>query len=419
MILYLNEYIVMRRKLFLLLGLYGWVMGWACTSAVVSGRATPDGRPLLWKHRDTDFLQNHVEYVRGECYNFIAVVNSADYPLKKEAWIGVNTAGFALMNTQSYNLVEVKDGEERGVANGRAIHRALEICATADDFRHYLDTIQKPSGIEANFGVIDAQGGAVMFEVDYNGYKAYDANDPQVAPGGYVARTNFSVSGMYGPGAGVVRYQEAVRVLDSLSRWKKVTPGRIFTDLSRSFHNCLLDVDLRQPPFTGDDASGWFVDQDFIPRGSTSCSVVVQGVKPGEDAGLSTMWTLLGYPPTGIAVPLWVDACLPDVVRMDDTLGTAPLSYGSLRLKAKVFGLKWGMGSERYLHWALLYNRAGRGYMQLLAPVEERIRIQAETLLEKWRREGHRNGSDMRTFYESLVKDESRNLFNELYNINQ
>ena len=405
----------MKRKLLLLLGLCGWMLGWACTSAVVSGRATPDGRPLLWKHRDTDFLRNHVEYVRGERYDFIAVVNSADYHLKKEAWIGVNAAGFALMNTQSYNLVDVQDGEERGVANGRAIHRALEVCATVDDFRHYLDTIRKPSGIEANFGVIDARGGAVMFEVDYDGYKAYDANDPQVAPDGYVARTNFSVSGTYGPGAGVVRYQEAVRVLDSLSRRKNVTPGRIFTDLSRSFRHCLLGIDLRQPPFTGEEASGWFVDQDFIPRSSTSCSVVVQGVKPGEDAGLSTMWTLLGYPPTGVAVPLWVDAQLPDGVRKDSALGTSPLSYYSLRLKDKVFGLKWGMGSERYLHWALLYDEEGGGYMQRLAPLEERIGRQGVALLEKWRREGHRDKRDMRAFYDALAKDEAWHLFEELY----
>ena len=33
----------------------------ACTSAVVSGKVTPDGRPLLWKNRDTDFMRNHQE----------------------------------------------------------------------------------------------------------------------------------------------------------------------------------------------------------------------------------------------------------------------------------------------------------------------------------------------------------------------
>ena len=29
-----------------------------CTTAVVSGSATPDGRPLLWKNRDTDEANN-------------------------------------------------------------------------------------------------------------------------------------------------------------------------------------------------------------------------------------------------------------------------------------------------------------------------------------------------------------------------
>lgn len=79
----------------------------ACTSAVVSGKVTPDGRPLLWKNRDTDFMQNHIDYVKGEKYNFIAVVNSANTYLK-EAWMGTNSSGFALMNTQSYNLVDVR-----------------------------------------------------------------------------------------------------------------------------------------------------------------------------------------------------------------------------------------------------------------------------------------------------------------------
>ena len=94
----------------------------ACTSAVVSGKVTPDGRPLLWKNRDTDFMQNHIDYVKGEKYNFIAVVNSANAYLK-EAWMGTNSSGFALMNTQSYNLVDVKGDEERGAANGRVIYR--------------------------------------------------------------------------------------------------------------------------------------------------------------------------------------------------------------------------------------------------------------------------------------------------------
>lgn len=413
----INNCLNMKNILLLTALLVAWLTPvLACTSAVISGKATPDGRPLLWKHRDTGFLKNHVEYVRGEKYDFIAVVNSADFHRKREAWIGTNSAGFALMNTQSYNLVDMNDDEEeRGAANGRVIYRALEVCATVDDFRHFLDTISKPSMIEANFGVIDAQGGAVMFEVDYYTYKVYDANDPAVAPAGYVARTNFSVSGTHGIGAGVVRYQEAEQLLAPMAGNRQVTPQRIFGDMARSFHNCVLGIDLKQPPFTATDASGWFVDQDFIPRSSTSCSVVVQGVKPGECAELTTMWTVLGYPPTGVAVPLWVNEALPAMVKMDATLGTSPLSYWSLKLEERVFCLHAGMGSSRYMHWATLYNGQGQGYMQLLAPVEAENFKLTEPVLERWRKNNRIDRKEMQALYSRLDNPGLWKMYRDLF----
>lgn len=413
-----HTHLLDMKNILLLLGLLAGAVtsAFACTSAVISGKATPDGRPLLWKHRDTGFLKNHVEYVRGEKYDFIAVVNSEDFYQKREAWIGTNSAGFALMNTQSYNLVDMNDDEEeRGAANGRVIYRALEVCATVDDFRHFLDTIAKPSMIEANFGVIDAQGGALMVEVDYYAYKVYDANDPAVAPAGYVARTNFSVSGTHGIGAGVVRYQEAERLLGPMAGNRQVTPQRIFSDVARSFHNCVLDIDLKQPPFTGAGASGWFVDQDFIPRSSTSCSVVVQGVKPGERAELTTMWTVLGYPPTGVAVPLWVDEVLPAMAKMDATLGTSPLSYWSLRLEERVFRLHAGMGSGRYMHWATLYNGQGQGYMQLLAPVEAENFKRTEPVLERWRENNRMDRKEMQALYRRLDNPGLWKMYRDLF----
>lgn len=363
----------------------------ACTSAVVSGKVTPDGRPLLWKNRDTDFMRNHIDHVKGEKYTFIAVVNS-DNAYLKEAWMGTNSAGFALMNTQSYNLEEPKDGEERGAANGRIIYRALEVCATVEDFCLFLDTLSKPSYIEANFGVIDAKGGAAMFEVDNQKYVMYDANNPKDAPYGYIARTNFSFAGRVNEGAGYVRYMEADRVLMKASATGCITPQFIFNDLSRSFRNCMLDIDLRSGAYNRPQASGWFVDQDFIPRSSTSCSVVVQGVRPGENAELTTMWTLLGYPPTGVAVPLWVknaDKLLPLIVCYDKECKAAPLSDWSLRLADRVFSYKQGMGTRRYLNWERLYSTArGDGYMTMLAPVEDEVFRTTKPLLDEWHRKG-------------------------------
>lgn len=378
----------------------------ACTSAVISGKVTPDGRPLLWKNRDTDFMRNHVAYVKGEKYNFIADVNSANFPDLKEAWIGVNSVGFSLMNTQSYNLVEVTDGEERGTANGRIIYRALEVCATVEDFCHFLDTITKPSMIEANFGVIDANGGAAMFEVDYHKYIMYDANNSKDAPCGYIARTNFSFAGEVNQGAGYVRYMEADQVLMKASATGGITPQGIFNDLSRSFHNCMLGIDLKSGDFNLPQGSGWFVDQDFIPRSSTSCSVVVQGVKPGEKAELTTMWTLLGYPPTGIAVPLWVkdaDTLLPPMVCLDKGRAAAPLSDWSLRLSEKVFCYNQGMGTDRYMNWERLYSPAeGDGYMTRLAPVEDEVFRRAMPLLDNWRKQGSINTKEMQVLYKEF-----------------
>lgn len=377
----------------------------ACTSAVVSGKVTPDGRPLLWKNRDTDFMRNHIDYVKGEKYDFIAVVNS-DNAYLKEAWMGTNSAGFALMNTQSYNLVDVKDGEERGAANGRIIYRALEVCATVEDFCHFLDTISKPSYIEANLGVIDAKGGAVMFEVDYQKYIMYDANNPKDAPYGYVARTNFSFAGKVNEGAGYVRYMEAEQVLMKASATGSITPQFIFNDLSRSFRNRMLDIDLRNGAYNRPQASGWFVDQDFIPRSSTSCSVVVQGVKPDEKAELTTMWTLLGYSPTGIAIPLWVksaDKLLPELVRFSKECKAAPLSDWSLRLADRVFSYKQGMGTGRYLNWERLYSpEKGDGYMTTLTSVEDEVFRTTKPLLEEWRKKGSLDTQAIPKLYEEL-----------------
>lgn len=390
--------------LLLVAGLMSIASAWPCTSVVVSGKATPDGRPLLWKHRDTGFMKNHIAYVKGEKYNFIANVNSENFHDLKEAWVGTNEAGFALMNTQSYNLVEdIAPGKEKGEANGRIIYRALEVCATVADFCHFLDTLQKPSLIEANFGVIDAQGGAAMFEVDYYNYVMYDANNPKDAPYGYVARSNFSFAGKVNEGGGYVRYMEADRVLMQASATRSITPELIYNGLSRSFHHCLLDIDLRSGDYNKPKASGWFVDQDFIPRESTSCSVVVQGVKEGEKAELTTMWTLLGYPPTGVAFPLWVKDNLPSIMCLDKELISAPLSHYSLKLAdEKVFCYKQGLGTSKYLCWENLYNLQGTGLMQQIVPIEAEIFRRATPVIEQWRKAGKVNEKEMQLLYKEL-----------------
>ena len=136
----------------------------ACTSAIITGKATPDGRPLMWKHRDTGELNNKVKHFKGEKYSFYALVNSPD-ALKKEAWTGTNEAGFSIMNTASYNLKNDNVPSDQMDKEGEVMFKALATCRTLADFEKLLDKYKRPMGVEANFGVIDAEGGAAYYEV--------------------------------------------------------------------------------------------------------------------------------------------------------------------------------------------------------------------------------------------------------------
>ena len=370
----------------------------------------------MWKNRDTDFPQNSVKYFSGGRYPFIAIVNSIeDNPT--DVWIGTNSTGFSLMNTQSYNLVDVKDGEERGEANGRVMRRALKVCATVQDFCHFLDTIAKPSLIEANFGVIDAKGGAAMFEVDYYKYVMYDANNPKDAPCGYIARTNFSFSGKVNDGAGYVRFMQEDKLLLPASATGQITPQWIFNELSRSFANPMMGIDLKTGDFNRPKTNGWFVDQDFIARSSTASSVVVQGVKAGENPELTTMWTILGYPPTGVAMPVWLkgaDKALPKLMARDDVKKVSPLGNWSVIVAGNVFSYTQGMGSNRYMNWEKLYNAERNGYMQLLAPVEEEVFKRTQPLLKEWYKKGNIDMKAMQTLYgelDSFIEAQYTDLF--------
>ena len=52
--------------------------------------------------------------------------------------------------------------------------------------------------MEANFGVIDAYGGAAYYETNNERYYKKDANDPNLAPEGYLISYEFLFRGAYG-----------------------------------------------------------------------------------------------------------------------------------------------------------------------------------------------------------------------------
>lgn len=233
----------------------------------------------------------------------------------------------------------------------------------------------------------------------------YDANEPKDAPCGYIARTNFSFAGEVNAGAGYVRYQQADKVLMPASAMNVITPRWILDELSRSFANPLLGMDLKSGEFNRSKSTGWFVEQDFIARRSTSCAVIVQGVKPGENPELTTMWTALGFPPASVAIPVWVKGVagrLPVLLTTDEGLRSSPIAKKAFGLMNQVFSYTQGMGSGRYMNWELLYNNSGTGFMQRLSPVEQEVFLRTEPLLEGWRRKGAPDMEQMYRLYKEL-----------------
>ncbi|TFH00370.1 MAG: hypothetical protein E4H13_07665, partial [Calditrichales bacterium] len=219
----------------------------ACTTAIITGKSTPDGRPLLYKHRDSGFTQNKLMFFDGDGYSFIGLINSEDQT-GEEVWIGSNSAGFAIMNSASYNLavddtIRLKDQE------GVIMKAALGRCATLADFEKLLDEWPKPLGVEANFGVIDAQGGAAYYETNNFSYTKIDANDPAVAPFGYLIRTNYSFTGSADDGYGYIRYLNAENLFYQAAAEHALTHRFLLQKVSRNLYHSLVKTDLSAPPF--------------------------------------------------------------------------------------------------------------------------------------------------------------------------
>jgi len=375
----------------------------ACTSAIITGKVTADGRPILWKHRDTGEEQNRIEFFNFGKYSFLALVNSPDK--SGEAWVGTNETGFSIMNTASYNLKENEDTTKEKDMEGVLMFKALAICKNLVDFEKFLDTLKRPLGVEANFGVIDAEGGAAYYEVNNFKYNKLDVNDTKIAPLGYLVVTNFSYTGRFNDGMGYIRQQTASSLFAKIAPTCKITPLWIAQEASRSFYHSLLDIDLKKHENSPNKNSGWFIDQDFIPRKSTSASVIIQGVKQNEDPKMTIMWTILGYPPASVMIPLWVKAGYqqPSILIKKQSSNNALLCEWAVTLKNKSFSIERGNGAK-YFHWSMMYNESETGYMQILKPVEDEIYQYFTPIIADWREKGKIDTKELDNSYILITK---------------
>ena len=390
----------------------------ACTSVIITGKATKDGRPLMWKNTDggDHFVSQRFAYHDEGKYAWLGLAQTAPNPTS--AWFGVNEKGFAIMNTASHNLV-TDPAEKAKRSNGYLMKEALDECVTLGDFLQMLDTINtkriklKNRVVSSHYGVIDANGGAAYVETrvvdDKVEYWVFDVNDPEVAPDGWLVYANWSVMGETDKGGGYIRKENADKIFGECEDF---TPRFIFDKAARGFYNNLIGVDYRELVDEGIIfGKGHIPDSDFIPRLTTYVSSVVQGVKPGENPELITLWTAMGYPPTSVAIPAWVkggtEGINPLLKGNPENADNCDMCDMSLKLKTQVFDVQRGNGPN-YLNFEKLYNTEGTGYIQLLSPVEQAVFDWTGLYIDRWRKAGSVNEkeiAEINAIVEKLIRE--------------
>lgn len=378
----------------------------ACTTFLVSGKYTPDGRPLLFKHRDTSEPNNALALFSDGKYKYVGMVN-ATKSWSSEVWGGFNETGFAIINSAAYTN-NVGDTTKLADMEGVLMKKALQYCANLSDFENLLDSVSRPMGVDANFGVIDALGGAAYYETGNSGYRKVDANDPLLAPHGFLIRTNHSFGRHADEGYGYIRYQTAQKVLDQAAAMNRWEPQSLINSISRNLtHSLTGDCLTDHLPETKDQPVFHFFN-DFIPRESSTSSMLVVGAPSGGNASQTMMWSLVGFPLTTPAIPVWLDEKLPELVTMNET-GHAPICDASLVMKKQCFPIERGSGSN-YINLSVLFNKNKDGYLQQVKKAEAEIFRRTNQLLADTKGE-RPTAKKLRDFYTSI-----HNWLNSFYN---
>ena len=391
----------------------------ACTSIIVSGKVTPDGRPYIFKNRDTHDLDNLAIQIQGPRYRFIGIVATKD-TLYKSVWSGHNEVGFAIANTAAYNLNgKPEPGKPRPQGDdndGTLMRKALGTCRTLGDFEHLLDSIkaQGPIPSNSNFAVLDAEGGVAYYETGNKGYVKYDANDPLVAPYGFIVRTNHGMSGERSLDQGVERYLAISDYATRAAFANDLGFENIIRKVTRNLKHGLTQIDLHDFQPQDDSQPVYFPFRDFIPRYLTASAQLIQGVKENESPLLTTAWTIVGSPLTTVAIPLWIttDGKLPNVVTHQKPGQQAPLVTVSFELKQQLFPIERGNGQD-YINLARLINRSGTGIIQQIEPIETEIFYRSRAI-----RQSNTPNKDISEFYrwvEQYVREQYSQRFSITY----
>lgn len=339
---------------------------YACTSIIVSGKLTKDGRPLLLKHRDAGGDAGVIVNLSGAKYEMLALVPRAND--KRNVLCGTNSAQLSIVNTATYNLGKRKIN---GVSPTKIMYEALGKCSSLQEFEILLDDYQKKDSlVPANFGLIDMNGGAAYYEVSYKRWVKYDVNDSNTAPLGYLVYANFSFSGDSSNKRGYVRYMTAYNIInEAIQSGIQIEPRWIVDNISRSLRNDYMGIDWSNTISQIPNAS--FPDQDLIPNRYSSSSIVFQGPTPNKDE-CTIAWIVLGNPLVSPVIPVSIQSKIPVEVFTD-------IKELSNTVKGKVYINEYD-NDKYYIRYDYLFNRTNTGVMQRIRLLEEELLLRNSPL---------------------------------------
>lgn len=261
-----------------------------CSSVIVTGNATKDGRAILMKNRDLpDEHMNVPIYVPAKpgSYAFVGVNTNA---------MGINERGLAVMNTYLPALAGLEPIEGNLLLNQMILQYYESVSEVAQALNRSSSVIgpvyrSNLGSVATCIGVIDRFGSGAFFEVsDTEAYVQYvvdgydtRANHPRVFP---------SIAS--GPNG---RDQYLLDALDEVyNKHGYISPEHVMQNVSRYVHHKELG------------SANFSIDGEACNPTTVSSMVAVSGDER-YDGLLNCMWTACGSNPiVGVFVPSMVCA---------------------------------------------------------------------------------------------------------------
>ena len=396
----------MKRVYTILLAVLCFGSAYACTAVIASGRVTADGRPFIFKNRDSsDGINNSLMTLKGTKYQYVGVVNYTTAASPKSMWYGHNEAGFAILNTVSYYFNSPTTSSNTSA--GALMKKALGECATVDEFERLLALTQQQTTtvLSTNFAVMDSLGNVAFFEASNTSYTKFDANDETVAPDGYLVRTNFSFTSPYYETTnhvGEQRYKAAHKYIEDTFGEGKIDAVRLIHELPRYLYHGDREVNLWDeiPDDINDVSNTYF--SNFITRYTSASASLMQGVKEDEAAKTTVSWLNMGWPCGSFTVPIVItpSLTLPEVVKRNAGTRKSEMCTGSVELKNKVFSIYHdGTQSTDSIDLSKLINKEETGILQKVMVADGTVCEQGLQMLKNFR-ENPANDQDIITYYE-------------------